>query len=350
VSLRCAFVYPNPRAELAAAVAAGEAPDTGLLGLNHLAAHGIDAWIHESAARRRTRERGLRHRVTWLARELLLPWELRAADVAVTPLTNVFPLTAAVRRRPRVVLLNYGVSTTWRRASAPRRRLLRAGLRAAAAVVSLAESQRRELVDEVGIEPARAHVLELGVDDAFFQASPLPADGYVLAVGKDLARDYATLAAAADGLDARVVVVAEPRNLRHVRLPANVEVRRGLSWRQLVEAYAGAACVAVPLRHPGYPYGTEGSGLTALVESMASGRPTVVSARAVFADYVRDGENGVLVAPEDPAALREALERLLGDRDLAARLGGAARRLVEDRLTTRRFAERLAGLLRSVDG
>ena len=31
-----AFVFPNPRAELAAAVARGEAPDSTLLGQNHL--------------------------------------------------------------------------------------------------------------------------------------------------------------------------------------------------------------------------------------------------------------------------------------------------------------------------
>ena len=51
--VRAAFVYPNPRSELAAAVAAGKAPDTALLGQNHLAAHGIDARIHELRLRHR---------------------------------------------------------------------------------------------------------------------------------------------------------------------------------------------------------------------------------------------------------------------------------------------------------
>jgi hypothetical protein len=36
--LRVAFVYPNPRSQLAREVDAGEAPDSTLLGQNHLAA------------------------------------------------------------------------------------------------------------------------------------------------------------------------------------------------------------------------------------------------------------------------------------------------------------------------
>jgi glycosyltransferase involved in cell wall biosynthesis len=46
-------------------------------------------------------------------------------------------------------------------------------------------------------------------------------------------------------------------------------------------------------------------------------------------DAVRDGETGFLVPPEDPAALAEAITRLLADRDLARRIGAAGRRAVE---------------------
>jgi len=44
-----------------------------------------------------------------------------------------------------------------------------------------------------------------------------------------------------------------------------------------------------------------------------------------LADAVEDGATGLLVPPRDPAALRAALERLLGDAELRARLGTAAR-------------------------
>jgi glycosyltransferase involved in cell wall biosynthesis len=350
MSLAAAFVFPNPRRELAAQVRSGSAPDTGLLGQNHLAEHGVDAFVVEPGLRRRRREDGLAHRLTWNVREVTLPWEMRRADVAVTPLANLFPLAARVRGKPKVVLLNYGVSTIWRRASPPRRALLAAALRSCAAVACLASSQRDEVLAATGLDAARVQVVPIGADERFFAAAPLPEDGYVLAVGKDLARDYATLARAASGLEARFVLVALPRNLRGVALPPNVEVRSGVSWHELRDLYAGAGCVVLPLRRPDYPYGTEGSGLTALVEAMASGRPVVATDRGVFRDYMMPGESCLTVPPEDPEALRTAVERVLGDRREAERLGRRCRELVEERFTTRHLAARLATLLREVAG
>jgi alpha-1,3-rhamnosyl/mannosyltransferase len=65
----------------------------------------------------------------------------------------------------------------------------------------------------------------------------------------------------------------------------------------------------------------EGFGLTAL-EAMASGTPVVVSDRGALPEVV--GEAGLCVAPE-PAALEEALGRVLTDSALAARLTAAGR-------------------------
>src|SRR5918912_1223565 len=98
------FIYPNPRAERAAAVARGEEPDSTLLGQNHLGALGIDVRLHDPAL---TRRRG--GRLRWNLREVTLPWELGDADVALTPLAGLFPLVARGRRRPRVVVVNYGL-------------------------------------------------------------------------------------------------------------------------------------------------------------------------------------------------------------------------------------------------
>jgi glycosyltransferase involved in cell wall biosynthesis len=343
-----AFVYPNPRHLLEAEVSAGTAPDTGLLGQNHLAQFGIEARTVQPSLRRRERAAGLVHRLTWLARELTLPWEVDDADAAVTPLANLFPLSARVRGRPRVVLLNYGLVTTWRRASPVRRSVLRAVMNASAAIACLGTSQRETLLEETGVDADRVRVVPIGVDERYFVPQPLPDDGYVLTVGKDLARDYGTFARAIDGLDARVVVVAHPRNLVGVSFPRHVEMRSRVSWDELRALYAGAACVVLPLRKPDYSVGTEGSGLTALLEAMASGRPVLAAERPIVRDYAGDGESCLLVPPEDPAALRDAIELLLGDASLARRLGARGRELVERRFTSRALAERLATLLRQI--
>jgi glycosyltransferase involved in cell wall biosynthesis len=169
----------------------------------------------------------------------------------------------------------------------------------------------------------------------------------VLTVGKDLARDFATFLAAVEALDVRVQLAVFPRNLRGLALPGNAEAGQ-LSPVELRDAYARAACVVLPQRDDTYPFGSEGGGLTALLEAMAMGKAIVASDRAIIRDYVDDGVEALLVPPEDPAALRAAVARVLGDRELAARLGAAARARVERAHTTPLFAAQLAPVLRAV--
>ncbi len=121
-----------------------------------------------------------------------------------------------------------------------------------------------------------------------------------------------------------------------------------LSPVELRDSYAAASCIVLPQNPDGYPYGSEGGGLTALLEAMAMGKAVVLTEREIFADYVSDGVDALVVPPGDPGALRSAIERVLGDRELAARLGAAARTRVERTNSTSGFAERLAPVLRSV--
>jgi len=81
--------------------------------------------------------------------------------------------------------------------------------------------------------------------------------------------------------------------------------------------YERASVVACPSRR-------EGFGMVC-AEAMAHARPVVATAVGGLLDLVVDGETGVVVPPRDPPALRAALERLLADGELRARLGAAAR-------------------------
>ena len=61
-----------------------------------------------------------------------------------------------------------------------------------------------------------------------------------------------------------------------------------------------------------------------LFEYMASGTPIVATDLPSTAEIARDGENALLVPPDDAAALGKAIERLTKDRKLAERLARAA--------------------------
>src|SRR5581483_6522141 len=88
----------------------------------------------------------------------------------------------------------------------------------------------------------------------------------------------------------------------------------------LLEEYASAAVLVLPSRHESSPM--------AVQQAMAAGLP-VVASRAGGADrLVEDGSTGLLVAPEDEAAIAEAIIAMLPTADLEAM--GSAGRFRED--------------------
>jgi len=68
-----------------------------------------------------------------------------------------------------------------------------------------------------------------------------------------------------------------------------------------------------------------------LLESMAAGIPVVATRVGGTPEVVQDSENGLLVPSRDPAALAEAICRLLNAPELATQLGDAARRRIIER-------------------
>lgn len=126
------------------------------------------------------------------------------------------------------------------------------------------------------------------------------------------------LVLAADGLN---LVVAGDGPLR-----GQVPMARGmLPPAELAGLYARAAVVVCPSLREGFG--------VACLEAMAHGRPVVASGVGGLLDLVVNGETGILVEPGNVPALRSAIERLLGDRELRRRMGEAGRRRAAERFS-----------------
>jgi phosphatidyl-myo-inositol alpha-mannosyltransferase len=67
-----------------------------------------------------------------------------------------------------------------------------------------------------------------------------------------------------------------------------------------------------------------------LVEAMAAGIPVVASDIPGYDEVVHDGNDGLLVPPNDPAAMAEAAGRVLDDPALASKLVAAGRERAAD--------------------
>jgi len=91
----------------------------------------------------------------------------------------------------------------------------------------------------------------------------------------------------------------------------------------------------------------ESFGLSA-AEAMASGLAVVASAVGGLTDYIVDGSNGLLVPPQDPAALAAAIRRLIDAEPLRTQLGTAARETAlqfDERVVLDRFGTLLDRLV-----
>lgn len=91
------------------------------------------------------------------------------------------------------------------------------------------------------------------------------------------------------------------------------------------------------------PSREEGSSNAAL-EAMACGRPVIATAVGGTEELIEDGRTGLIVAPRDPVALATALATVLDAPEHAARLGGAARRVVEERYAVARMVHEIEAL------
>ena len=194
-------------------------------------------------------------------------------------------------------------------------RLARALLRRARLVLapseSLAEAARRLGAREVRVVPSGVEL-----PDRIAEPSDPP---HVLFVGRlSEEKGVDELLAATEGLP-RVIVGDGP--LRD-RVPDAVGF---VAPTMLGPYYERAAVVVCPSRREGY-------GVVAR-EAMAHGRPVVATAVGGLVDAVEDGITGILVPPRDPAGLREAVERVLGDPELRARLGARARERARERFS-----------------
>ena len=75
-----------------------------------------------------------------------------------------------------------------------------------------------------------------------------------------------------------------------------------------------------------------------VAEAMAAGLPVVATRVGGIPEIVSDGDTGLLVEPEDAESLAAAMEKLVGDAELRARLGDAGRRRAVERFSWERAA------------
>jgi glycosyltransferase involved in cell wall biosynthesis len=209
-------------------------------------------------------------------------------------------------------------------------------------VITVSESSSRDIAAQLGVSRSRTAVVPVGVDEEVFAprrdietvpgrmmttaSADVPMKGLV-----PLLEALAKVRTEAE--EAHLVVIGRLRE--HSRVPGviaklglkgAVRFVSGVPDEELARWYGSAEAAIVPSLY-------EGFSLPA-IEAMSCGVPLVATTGGALPEVVgRDGETGLLVAPNDPAALAGAMLRLLGDPELRAKLGEAGRRRTIERFT-----------------
>jgi alpha-maltose-1-phosphate synthase len=258
----------------------------------------------------------------------------------------------------------------------------RTALEAAQAVIAVSEGTREDLLRHFEVRPERVHVIHNGIDADFFAPDPAgdalirhgidPARPYVLFVGRiTRQKGIVHLIHALRLLDPEIGVVLAAGQPDTPELAAEVEAgvraaqeeRSNVVWipemlsrGEIRQLYSHAAIFACPSVY-------EPFGITNL-EAMACERPVVATAIGGIPEVVVDGETGVLVpvefrpdepmTPADPdrlaGDLAGAINGLMADPGLRARMGAAGRRRAVERFSWSSIAEQTVALYESLRG
>ena len=87
-----------------------------------------------------------------------------------------------------------------------------------------------------------------------------------------------------------------------------------------------------------------------LLEALATGLPIITTTTAGCRDTVVDGQNGILVPPQDPERLADAIQQVALDAGLRARMGRSGRTLAEERFSTEQVGGRIISLYEQICG
>jgi glycosyltransferase involved in cell wall biosynthesis len=209
------------------------------------------------------------------------------------------------------------------------------------AVLTVSHNSKIDINAQMQVPLGRLTVVPVGVDHTVFR----PYDDVVKIKGrlmvtsssdvpmKGLVPLLEAIAKLRAERDIDLIVIGRPREKGRVALALErlglsdiVTTISGVSDEQLARLYGEAEVAIVPSLY-------EGFSLPA-IEAMSCGVPVVATTGGALPEVVGvSGETGLLVEPNSPDALVDAIRRLLDDPAFRQRLGGAGRERVIERFT-----------------
>jgi glycosyltransferase involved in cell wall biosynthesis len=165
---------------------------------------------------------------------------------------------------------------------------------------------------------------------------------FVLSMGS-AQRDYRLLFGVLAELGYPAVIVAGAHAVAGLTVPANVQVRSGLSTEECHVLAQRARVNVIPVANQ-----DTASGQVTLLDAMMFARAAVITACPASVDYVDHGHDALLVRHGDRDDMKAAIKMLWEDETLRRTIGAAARKTALERFSDEAIGRELGIILREV--
>jgi glycosyltransferase involved in cell wall biosynthesis len=205
----------------------------------------------------------------------------------------------------------------------------------------------------LGAPEEKVKLIHYSIDQSFFSpfADSEQQKNKIMSIGEPRSRLYPSLFQAVDGLSVDLMVAGyghwyarEKNGSLKGTIPENVSMTKHLSQSDLRSLYASSQFVVLPIRDLIYS-----AGATATLEAGSMARAVIAYRSRGIADYIIDGETGILVEPGSVPAMREAIQFLLTNPKEARRMGQNARQRIVEKLNLETYVSNIADVLMATD-
>ena len=214
-------------------------------------------------------------------------------------------------------------------------------LSSASAIVAVSDFAANQLRERFPETASRVHRIYNGIDAAKFQPAQFERPPLILSIGRliskkgfDVLIDACALLRQR-GHGFRCEIIGEgplfeelQSHIQRQDLREQVHLAGPKTQAEIAARLSKATVLALPCRID--PNGAMDNLPTVVMEAMASALPVVSTDTGGISEMVRDGETGLLVAQNDPAATANALGQLISDCELAQSFGRKGRERAEE--------------------
>jgi glycosyltransferase involved in cell wall biosynthesis len=249
--------------------------------------------------------------------------------------------TALLLRRPRHVILQFIMRERtghWR--SRVKYAFMRWCFRSVHLCVCSSRPEMRYYERAFNWTPEKLAFVPFHTDPAFVERTGAMEEPFMLSAGRTF-RDYPTLLQAGAASGVALTIVCGRHSLDGAEVPPGVTVHHDVPLPELIALIERSMAVVLPLQTREISIGQ-----SVLLEAMAMGKPVIATRVNGTVDYLEHMKTGLLVPPNDPAALGEAMRTLARAPELRRRIGQAGREAVLQRYLPDHYAQGVATVLR----